>query len=185
MLLDNNGLSDVRIEVVGGHLTDHYDPRGRVMRLSQQVYGEASIASVSIAAHETGHAIQHSIGYIPLKIRNSIVPAVNLCSWAAWPLVMIGILISSTGNHGLGGLIMTFGIFFFLGVVIFHLITLPVELDASRRAVREMERYGIITSDEVKGAKKVLGAAALTYLAALATALANLLRLLAIRGREQ
>ena len=185
IILDNNGLRDVRIEMIGGNLTDHYDPRNRVMRLSSRVYNEPSVASISIAAHESGHALQHAEGYMLLKLRNTIVPVVNFTSRLAWPLMLIGLMIASAGNLQNGYLIMDIGILFFAFVVLFHGLTLPVELNASNRAIKEMEEYGIIYSEERKGAKKVLSAAALTYIAALATAVANLLRLIAIRERNR
>ncbi len=184
MILDNNGLRDVRIEMIGGTLSDHYDPRGRVMRLSSRVYNEPSIASVSIAAHESGHAIQHAEVYVPLKIRNAIVPVVNVTSMLSWPLMIIGLVVANGGNSVSGNLLMNLGILFFVGVVLFHAITLPVELNASNRAIKQMESLGIVYQDEKSGAKKVLAAAAMTYIAALATAVVNLIRLLILRERN-
>ncbi len=184
MLLDANGLSNVRIEMVSGTLSDHYDPGKRVMRLSPDVYGRPSVAAVSIAAHETGHAIQHAKGYAPLRFRTAIAPAVQLVSTLSWPLLLIGLLMSGAGYYMQGNLIFNIGIFFFVGVILFHAVTLPVELDASKRAIEQMQAVGIIYPDEVGGARKVLSAAALTYVAALATAIANLLRILMIRGRD-
>ncbi len=183
-VLDANGLQDVRIEMTGGTLTDHYDPRTRVMRLSSQVYNDASIASVSIAAHESGHAIQHGTGYAFLAFRNAIVPVVNLVSTLSWPLLIIGMIIAGTGRVATGNLIFDIGILFFAAVVLFHLITLPVELNASSRAIAQLQSLGIVGADEVSGAKKVLSAAAMTYVAALATAVLNLVRLLLIRERD-
>ena len=183
-ILDANGLSDVPIEITAGRLSDHYDPRKKVMRLSQHVYNDPTIASVAIAAHESGHAIQHGVNYIPLKIRNLIAMPDSLISWLSWPLLIIGILIIQTGNYTQGNLIFNLGIFAFVGVVLFHLITLPVEFDASRRAIALLVEQGVIYPEESGGAKKVLSAAALTYLAALAVAVANLIRLLLIRGRN-
>ena len=183
-ILDANGLSDVPIEITAGRLSDHYDPRKKVMRLSQHVYNDPTIASVAIAAHESGHAIQHSVNYMPLKIRNLIAAPVSLISWLSWPLLIIGILIIQTGNYTQGNLIFNIGILAFVGVVVFHLITLPVEFDASRRAIALLVEQGVIYPEETGGAKKVLSAAALTYLAALAVAVANLIRLLLIRGRN-
>ncbi|MBR6501089.1 MAG: zinc metallopeptidase [Firmicutes bacterium] len=182
MILDANGMSDVPIQVVAGKLSDHYDPRHRVMRLSQQVYHEPSIASVAIAAHEAGHAIQHSVGYSPLKIRNTIVPVVNLCSNMAWPILMVGLLM---GHSVMGDMIFNLGVLLFSSALVFQLITLPVEFNASNRALEQMEAMGIVTNDqETRGAKKVLSAAALTYVAALAMAVANLIRILSMRGRR-
>lgn len=134
-VLDANGLRHVRIEMVSGVLTDHYDPRSQVMRLSPQVYTEATIASVSIAAHESGHAIQHGSGYGLLSFRNAIVPVVNVVSNLSWPLLVIGIIISGTGRVETGNLIFDIGVIFFAAVVVFHLVTLPVELNASSRAI--------------------------------------------------
>lgn len=185
MILDNNDLRDVRIEMVNGTLTDHYDPRIRVMRLSPRVYTEPSIASVSIAAHESGHAIQHAEFYLPLKLRNLIVPVVNFASMLSWPLMLIGIVMANSGNYIRGNFIMDIGILFFAFVVVFHAVTLPVEFNASNRAVKQMENLGIIYQEEKSSARKVLSAAAMTYVAALATAVANLLRLLMLRERNQ
>ena len=154
------------------------------MRLSADVYNESTIAAVSIAAHESGHAIQHATGYGLLKFRNAIVPVVNFASKLSWPLLIIGIIIAGAGSLSTGYLIFDIGILFFAGVVVFHLVTLPVELNASRRAIIQMQELGIVGMDEVRGSKKVLSAAAMTYLAALATAVLNLIRLLAIRGRD-
>ena len=182
MILDANGMSDVPIQVVAGKLSDHYDPRHRVMRLSNQVYHEPSIASVAIAAHEAGHAIQHSVGYSPLKIRNTIVPVVNLCSNMAWPILMVGLLM---GHSVMGDMVFNLGVLLFSSALVFQLITLPVEFNASNRALEQMEAMGIVTNDqETRGAKKVLSAAALTYVAALAMAVANLIRILSMRGRR-
>ena len=185
IILDNNGLRDVRVEMIRGQLTDHYDPRKRVLRLSNRVYNEPSVASVAIASHEVGHALQHAEGYGLLKFRNAIVPVVNFTSRLSWPLMLIGLIIASNGNYQNGYLIMDIGILFFAFVVLFHGVTLPVELNASNRALTQMEEYGIIYNEERRDAKKVLSAAAMTYLAALATAVANLIRLLAIRERNR
>lgn len=183
-VLDANGLQNVRIEMIGGTLTDHYDPKGRVMRLSPQVYNDASIAAVSIAAHESGHAIQHGRGYAFLTFRNAIVPLVNLMSTLSWPLLLIGILVAAAGRASTGNLIFDLGVIFFAAVVLFHLVTLPVEFNASSRAIAQLQELGIIGADETRGAKKVLSAAAMTYVAALAAAVMNLIRLLLIRERD-
>lgn len=177
MILDANNLGDVRIEVTRGRLSDHYDPRGRVMRLSQEVYNNPSIAAVSIAAHESGHAVQHGESYAPLKIRNAIVPVVNIASFMSWPLLIIGLFM----GPGTGTLVFDIGVLFFLGVVVFHAITLPVELNASKRAIAQLSSLGIVYPEETAGARKVLSAAALTYVAALATAVLNLVRILMLR----
>lgn len=183
IVLDANGLEDVQIEQIRGTLTDHYDPRKRVLRLSQSVYGVDSVAAVSVACHEAGHAIQHAISYAPLKIRNSIVPVVNVASRFSWLLIFIGIGLLYAGNY-IGDMIFNIGVIAFVAVIIFHAVTLPVEFDASRRALKQMEAQGIIIDDEDSGARKVLGAAAMTYVASLAMAVANLLRILALRGRD-
>ncbi len=182
-VLDANGLSDVSIERIRGNLTDHYDPRSRVLRLSESVYSADSIAAVSVACHEAGHALQHAESYAPLKIRNSIVPAVNFASRFSWILIIIGIALLASGNY-IGDMIFNVGVIFFVAVIAFHAITLPVEFNASSRALEQMEIHGIIADDEEGGAKKVLGAAAMTYVASLAVAVANLLRILAMRGRD-
>lgn len=181
MILDRNGLNDVTVELTQGRLSDHYDPRRRVMRLSPAVYKEASIASACIAAHESGHAIQHGKGYVPLALRNAIAPVVSLASNLAWPLLIVGLML---GRSSSGNLVFGVGVLFFLGAVVFQLITLPVEFNASRRALEQLEGMAILYPEENEGAKKVLSAAALTYVAALAMAVANLVRILAMRGRN-
>ena len=184
MMLDANGLRDVQIEQVRGSLTDHYDPRTRVLRLSESVYGVQSVAAVSVACHEVGHAIQHAEGYSPLRLRNSIVPVVNLASSLSWPLAILGIILLGNGAY-IGDTLFSIGVIAMLAVIFFHTITLPVEFNASSRAKTQMEDLHIIVDgEEAKGAQKVLSAAAMTYVAALATAIANLLRILAIRGRR-
>lgn len=183
-ILDSNGLEEVPIEITQGKLTDHYDPRKKIMRLSQNVYNDASIASVSIAAHESGHALQDEKKYAALKIRNSIAPVASIASNLSWPLLIIGIVITSAGYYSQGNLLFNLGIFLFVGVVIFHAITLPVEFNASKLAIEELLRLEIIHEEERTSAKKVLSAAAMTYVAALAVAVANLLRILVIRGRN-
>lgn len=182
-VLDANGLTNVNIEAVRGSLTDHYDPRKRVLRLSESVCNVNSIAAISVACHEAGHALQHANGYAPLKIRNSIVPLVNFASNFSWILVIIGIALLSGGEY-LGDMIFNIGILMMIIVILFHTITLPVEFNASSRALKQMEELAIIGEDEEIGAKKVLRAAALTYVAALAVAVGNLIRMLAIRGRD-
>ena len=180
-MLDANGLGRVQIEQVKGSLTDHYDPRKRVLRLSQSVYGVNSIAAVSVACHEAGHAVQHAESYKPLKVRNSIVPLVNFASSLTWPLVILGIILLANGSY-MGDLLFNIGVIAMLAVILFHTVTLPVEFNASSRALKQMDELGIIAEEENTGAKKVLRAAAMTYVAALATAIANLLRILAMRG---
>lgn len=186
-MLDYNGLSGVGIRQISGSLTDHYDPRTRVLSLSQDVYGVASVAAVSVACHEAGHAIQHAKSYGPLKIRNAIVPIVNFASRFSWLLLITGILLLGVGDYQMvpfGNLLFNIGVIAFVAVIVFHLITLPVEFDASRRAINKMEELGLVEEDDIPGSKKVLRAAAMTYVAALAMAVANLLRILAIRGRR-
>lgn len=181
MILDANGLSDIPIRRIPGQLTDNYNPMKRTMNLSEAVYGTPSIASISIAAHEAGHAIQHGVSYTPLALRNAIVPVVNLGSTLAWPLLLIGMM----SNPGGGSMLFNIGVLLFFGTIVFHTITLPVELDASRRAMAQLQALGVVSSQqESAGAKKVLDAAALTYFAALAMSIANLLRILAMRRRD-
>ncbi|MBA5850521.1 zinc metallopeptidase [Clostridium sp. cel8] len=172
-LLDSSGLYDVPVELIPGKLTDHYDPSQRVMRLSQDVYYGNSVASIGVAAHETGHAIQHQIGYSPLIIRNSIVPIANFASSASWILFLLGFMFGLRGFLNLG-------ILLFTAVVLFQLVTLPVELNASSRAIKILDSKMILYGDEISGARKVLSAAAMTYVAAALTAIANLLRLIVI-----
>ena len=186
-VLDSNGLNGVAIRQIRGSLTDHYDPRNRILSLSEDVYGVTSVAAVSVACHEAGHAIQHARSYMPLKLRNAIVPVVNFASGFTWILLLIGLGLLAGGSYEsyyMGNLLFNIGVACFAGVVIFHLITLTVEFDASRRAISQMEELGIVDSEEKTGAKRVLRSAALTYVAALAVAVANLLRILALRGRR-
>ena len=182
-ILRANQIYDVQVVRVAGNLTDHYDPRKRVLRLSESVYGVQSIAAVSVACHEAGHAIQHAENYSPLSIRNSIFPVVNFASRFCWILIIMGLIFSATNNY-LGNMIFNIGVIFFVTVIAFHAITLPVEFNASSRAINQMEIQGVIVSEEKSGAKKVLSAAAMTYVASLAVAIANLLRILAMRGRD-
>ncbi len=168
----------VGLEAIGGHLTDHYDPRDRTLRLSDEVYHGQSIAALGISAHEVGHAIQHANAYSLLLWRNAIYPVTNIASMLSWPLLLGGLLL------GIGPLL-KIGIALFAFAVLFTLITLPVEFDASRRALRALAHGGYLTEDELYGARKVLGAAAMTYVAAAAMALLQLLRLILIaRGRD-
>lgn len=177
-VLHTAGIYDVRIEHVGGNLTDHYDPRTKVLRLSDSVYGQTSVAAVGVAAHECGHAIQHANGYAPLKLRSTLVPVANFGSKLAWPLIIFGLFISGESSR----LLINAGIIAFLGAVLFQLITLPVEFNASNRAIRMIADSGMMYGEEIKGAKKVLGAAALTYVASAATAILQLLRILILTG---
>lgn len=169
------GITDVQIRAIPGSLTDHYDPRTKTVSLSQDIYGQTSLAAVGVAAHECGHAIQHAVHYTPLEMRCAIVPVANLGSSLSWPLFLIGLL---AGIRPLT----TAGIVLFSLAVLFQLVTLPVELNASSRALRMLEGTGILGVSEVKGARKVLTAAALTYVAALAASILQLLRLLILAG---
>ena len=174
-LLRSNGIHDVSVEAVQGKLSDHYDPRVKKVRLSEENYNGRSLAALAVAAHEVGHAIQHHKGFVPLQLRESILPATNLGSWAAFPLFFIGLLFRTP-------LLMDFGILLFAGVVIFHFITLPVEFNASHRALAMLGNNGMLVQQEVQGARKVLNAAALTYVAATAVALIHLVRLVLLRN---
>ncbi len=179
MLLNQNGLHDIPIEAARGQLGDHYDPTKRVLRLSGEVYQGSSIASVSVAAHEVGHAIQHANGYIPLSLRNVVFPVARFGSSAAWIFILVGLMIPN-----LVGL-MDIGILLFGAAVLFQTITLPVEFNASNRALEMLDANGYIYDEEIKGAKNVLNAAALTYVAAMASGLAQLMRLILIRNRRR
>jgi len=175
ILLDRFGLGRIPVEEVPGNLTDHYDPQHKVLRLSESVWGNRSIAAIGVAAHEVGHAIQDLEGYEPLRIRNGLVPVVNIGSMASMPLFFLGFLFRS-------GWMLELGIFLFLGVVVFHLITLPVEFDASARALRLLSDTQILAPDELGGARAVLNAAALTYISATVMAVAQLLRMVLLRN---
>ena len=185
-MLRNAGIMDVPVEMVAGHLTDHYDPKNRVLRLSESVFNSSSIAAIGVAAHEAGHAIQHQEGYGPLHLRNAIIPLTRIGSTLSMPLIFIGIamggLSSAVSATNMGWYIIVAGIALFGVAVLFQVITLPVEFNASRRALVTLGNTQILTEDEVKKARKVLSAAALTYVAAMAQAVANLLRLLLIVG---
>ena len=172
-----NGITDVAIERVSGSLTDHYSPTEKVIRLSDDVYDVPSIAAVGVAAHECGHAIQYAKGYAPIRIRNAIIPASRIGSTLSFPLLLIGMIFNFQP-------LVLAGIALFSLVTLFQLITLPVEFDASHRALAVIDERGMLTPEEYTGAKKVLSAAALTYVAALLTSLAQLLRLLLIFGRR-
>ena len=177
-VLERAGIYDVRIEHVSGNLTDHYDPKSKVLRLSDSVYGQSTVAAVGVAAHECGHAIQHAKGYEPLKLRNTLVPIANFGSQIAWPLILIGFIITSEASTFLINL----GIIAFSLAVVFHLITLPVEFNASNRAIHMIADTGMMYGEEIKGAKKVLNAAAMTYVASAATAVLQLLRIILLTG---
>jgi len=183
-ILDAHGLSHVRIECIGGTLTDHYDPRAEVLRLSKAVYDGSSASSVGVAAHEVGHAIQHSEGYLPVRIRTALVPAVNIASRFSWIAIMLGLLISY-GSQVLGNYVLLVGVVLFSATTLFHLVTLPCEVNASGRALRELEYLGWYSKSELGDAKKVLRAAGMTYIASLAVSLLQLLRLVTLLGRRR
>ncbi|EQI02143.1 zinc metallopeptidase [Clostridioides difficile] len=175
-VLDSNGLYDVKIEMVRGHLSDHYDPRRKAVRLSEDVYYGTSITSVAVAAHECGHAIQHAKGYAPLQIRSSLVPVVNFASSISWFLIFLGFIMA--------GPFFKIGILLFLASVLFQIITLPVEFNASSRAIVQLGNLGIIDESESRQSRRVLSAAALTYVAAALVSILQLLRLLLIAQRR-
>lgn len=180
-ILHAAGIYDVVIQHIQGDLNDHYNPRNKTLSLSDSVYGSASVAAVGVAAHECGHAIQHSKAYAPLSIRGALVPVANLGSTLAWPLIIIGLLFSRNS----GSVLITAGIICFSLAVLFQLITLPVEFNASRRALRMLSDTGILGSDELVGTRKVLSAAALTYVASAAAAILQLLRLIILFGGRE
>ena len=176
-LLNSQGIYDVTVRPVKGQLTDHYDPRTKTVNLSESVFHSTSVAAIGVAAHECGHAMQDNVGYVPLKLRGAIVPVANIGSQAAFPLIIIGVLIG-----GMGSPLVNIGLILFSLAVIFQLITLPVELNASRRAITLLDQVGILGGQEVNQTRKVLGAAALTYVAALAASVLQLLRLVILFG---
>ncbi|MFH1007684.1 MAG: zinc metallopeptidase [Candidatus Latescibacterota bacterium] len=177
-MLDASGLRDVEIEQIGGKLTDHYDPKKRVLRLSEGVYGSDSVAALGVAAHETGHALQHGQEYLPLRVRSHFVPLASFGSGLAWPLFFIGFFFSASGLSFL----MDLGIVFFAAAVLFHVVTLPVEINASRRALALLGGPGYLTEEETKAAGKVLRAAAWMYVAAATMAIMQLIRMVMLRG---
>ena len=182
-IMMRNGVSDVQVEAVDGMLSDHYDPRSRTVRLSSPNFAGDSISSIAVAAHEVGHVLQHQQGYMPLQLRSGIAPVVGIASTAAMPLFLIGLFIGP--RMPFSGLLMDLGVVFFAGAVLFHLVTLPVEFDASKRALAELTSTGAVLPQEVAGAKKVLDAAALTYVAAAAMAALQLVRLLVLRNNRR
>ncbi len=171
LMMHKAGIYDVRIERVKGSLTDHYSAKDNVLRLSDSVFGSTSVAAIGVAAHESGHAIQHKVGYLPLKLRSASVPVANFGTMISWPIILVGLIFGWMG-------IARIGVFLFFFVVLFQLITLPVEFNASSRAVRVLEENKILTNGELEGASKVLCAAALTYVAALFASILQLLRLI-------
>lgn len=188
-VLNANGVTDVRIEYVSGNLTDHYDPKNKVIRLSQDVYDAATPAAVGVAAHEAGHAAQYAANYLPIRIRAAIIPATNIGSKLSVPLIILGLLLPGLRIFApyteFFNLIAWIGVACYSLCVLFQLVTLPTEFNASRRAVAAIERCGLLLPEEQQGAKKVLKAAALTYVAALSASLAQLLRLIIIVGGRQ
>lgn len=174
-LLHSQGIYDVTVQAVRGNLTDHYDPRTKTVNLSETVYNQTSVAAIGVAAHECGHAMQDNVGYVPLKLRGAFVPVANFGSKLSWPLILIGLLLGASS-------FLQIGIWMFVLAVLFQLITLPVEFNASGRAVRLLGDVGILQGQEVDQTKKVLGAAALTYVAAAAGSILQLLRLVILFG---
>ena len=184
-ILRANGIYDVGVRPVSGRLTDHYDPRDKTVSLSEVIYNSTSVAAIAVAAHECGHAIQDNVGYVPLNLRSAFVPAANWGSRLAWPMIVIGLVL---GYGDMSNTLIQIGIFMFLLAVLFQIITLPVEFDASRRALIELKNNAILQDNEEKGARKVLFAAAMTYVAAAASGVLQMLRLLILfngRGRRR
>ncbi len=177
-MLQMSGIYDVQVGHVRGSLTDHYNPKTKTLNLSDSVYNSTSVAAIGVAAHECGHAIQHQKGYAPLQLRSAIVPVANIGSTLAWPLILVGLLFNSTT----GSLLISIGIWAFSLAVLFQLVTLPVEFNASARAVNFLDSTGMLSQDELRGTKKVLKAAALTYVASAAAAILQLLRLVLLFG---
>ncbi len=175
-ILHQNGIYDVAVEHVRGNLTDHYDPKNKILRLSDATYSSNSVAAIGVAAHECGHALQHNDEYLPLKIRSAIVPAANIGSRLGIPIILLGVILGS--NYFL----IELGIWVFSLAVLFQIVTLPVEFNASSRAMAMMERYGILSGDELRSTRKVLSAAAMTYVAAAASSILQLLRLVLLFG---
>lgn len=194
-VLDANGLRHITIERVHGHLTDHFDPTAGVIRLSDSTYASTSVAAIGVAAHEAGHAVQHAEGYVPIKVRSAIIPLTRFGSFLAMPLFLIGLLMGGGSylgygsgsylGYGIGTIFMVTGILFFSFSTLFQLVTLPTEFNASARAMKALEDGGLLAADELPAAKATLSAAAMTYVAALASSLASLLRLILIFNRRR
>ena len=176
MILQSNAINDVSVQRISGKLTDHYNPSTKVLNLSESVYGSTSVAAIGVAAHECGHAIQHARGYFPLSLRTALVPVANIGSQLSWVFIIVGAILSFNQT------LITIGIIMFSAAVLFQLVTLPVEFNASARALEQLESNGILYRDEVSQTRKVLSAAALTYVAAAATAILQLLRLIILFG---
>lgn len=177
-ILHRNGIYDVQVIHIAGNLTDHYDPRNKTLALSDPVYNSTSVAAIGVAAHECGHAVQHDVGYLPLSIRGALVPVANFGSTLSWPLILIGLFI----NGQMSAVLINLGILLFTVAVLFQIVTLPVEFNASHRAVKALGTTGMLREDEVKGVRSVLTAAALTYVASAAAMILQLLRLLILTG---
>ncbi|MBQ8597781.1 MAG: zinc metallopeptidase [Lachnospiraceae bacterium] len=186
-ILRNSGIHDVQIQHVSGNLTDHYDPSSKVLRLSDSVYDSRSVAAIGVAAHECGHALQHKEGYGPLKLRSMLVPAANLGSKLGLPLVLLGLALGFAFELPGGGYfsLAQIGVWVFSLAVLFQVVTLPVEFNASSRALKMLQSYGIMREDEVDDCKNVLGAAALTYVAAAASSILQLFRLVLLSNRRR
>jgi Zn-dependent membrane protease YugP len=184
-MMDANGLSGVAINILNGgnSLTNYYDPRSKSLNLSREVYASRSVSAVCIACHEVGHAIQDATHYAPLALRNGIVPVVNLTQMVSWPLIFFGLIMSAASPYG--SMMFLIGVVCFLVVIFFHLITLPVEFNASNRALQNLRELRLVNEDDYVGSRTVLKAAAMTYVAALATAIASLLRVFVIAGRRR
>lgn len=180
-ILHREGLYDVRIEHISGNLTDHYDPRTKVVRLSDATYNSTSVAALGVAAHECGHAVQHATGYVPLKIRGSLVPVANFGSSIAWPLIILGLFFNGRSS----AMFINFGILAFSLAVLFQIVTLPVEFNASNRALKILGNSGMLYESEVKDTRKVLTAAALTYVAGAASAILQLMRILLLTNNRR
>lgn len=181
MILDSNGLYDTKVEFVSGSLSDHFDPRHNIVRLSNSTYGQISVAAIGIAAHECGHACQHADGYLPIRLRSGVVPVTNICSKLWYLVFLAGVVLS---NYTIGTNLIYLSIFMFAAVVLFQIITLPTEFNASRRAMETLEREGILESEELPRARKVLSAAAMTYVASLVVSIMQLIRLLTLSRRR-
>lgn len=177
-ILAANGITDVRVEHVSGSLTDHFDPTQKVIRLSDQVYDTPTIAAVGVAAHEAGHAVQYAVNYFPIRVRSAVIPLTRIGSNLSWPLLMLGLIFNFQQ-------LVWAGIILFGAVTVFQLVTLPVEFNASARAMRAIDDRGLLTTEELHGARRVLSAAAMTYVAALLVSLAQLLRLVLLFGRRR
>lgn len=176
-ILDANGLYNIRIERVSGNLTDHFSPKENVIRLSDATYNSDSVAAIGVAAHECGHAVQHQVGYVPIKIRNGIVPIVNVCNWLSMPLFILGLILSYK--------LALLGAILFGAVLVFQVVTLPTEINASRRALKTLRESYMLEGDELTGARKTLTAAAMTYVAAVASTALQFLRLLMLANRRR